>query len=75
MRTLRQQQAVHHPIFARCYARVGHLMDTEISDHRRRLLAGYLTGGGVWNPVLAGWTYAGDLLVWGAWPFRSRSPS
>jgi hypothetical protein len=29
-------------------------------------LAGYLTGGGVWNPVLAGWTYAGDLLVWGA---------
>ena len=20
----------------------------------------------VWNPVLAGWTYAGDLLVWGA---------
>ena len=29
-------------------------------------LAGYLTGGGVWNPVLAGWTYAGDLLVFGA---------
>jgi len=29
-------------------------------------LAGYLTGGGVWNPVLAGWAYAGDLLVWGA---------
>jgi hypothetical protein len=29
-------------------------------------LAGYLTGGEVWNPVLAGWTYAGDLLVWGA---------
>src|SRR5215218_4362142 len=29
-------------------------------------LAGYLTGGGVWNPVLAGWTYAGDLLAWGA---------
>ena len=28
-------------------------------------LAGYLTGGGVWNPVLAGWTYAGDLLAWG----------
>jgi hypothetical protein len=22
-------------------------------------LAGYLAGGGVWNPVLAGWTYAG----------------
>ena len=29
-------------------------------------LAGYLIGGGVWNPVLAAWTYAGDLLVWGA---------
>ena len=29
-------------------------------------LAGFLTGGGVWNPVLAGWTYAGDLLFWGA---------
>jgi hypothetical protein len=29
-------------------------------------LAGSLTGDGVWNPVLAGWTYAGDLLVWGA---------
>jgi ubiquinone/menaquinone biosynthesis C-methylase UbiE len=43
MRTLRQQRAVHHPVFARCYARVGHLMDTEIGDHRRRLLAG-LTG-------------------------------
>jgi ubiquinone/menaquinone biosynthesis C-methylase UbiE len=31
---------VYHPIFARCYARVGHLMDAEIGDHRRRLLAG-----------------------------------
>jgi ubiquinone/menaquinone biosynthesis C-methylase UbiE len=31
---------VRHPIFARCYARVGHLMDAEIGDHRRRLLAG-----------------------------------
>jgi SAM-dependent methyltransferase len=31
---------VHHPLFARCYARVGHLMDAEIGDHRRRLLAG-----------------------------------
>ncbi len=29
-------------------------------------LAGYLAGGRVWNPVLAGWTYAGDLLVFGA---------
>jgi SAM-dependent methyltransferase len=43
MRTLDQQQAVHHPLFARVYARVGHLMDAEIGDHRRRLLAG-LTG-------------------------------
>jgi ubiquinone/menaquinone biosynthesis C-methylase UbiE len=43
MRTLAQQQAVHHPLFARVYARVGHLMDAEIGDHRRRLLAG-LTG-------------------------------
>jgi ubiquinone/menaquinone biosynthesis C-methylase UbiE len=40
MRTLRQQRAVHHPVFARCYARVGHLMDAEIGEHRRRLLAG-----------------------------------
>jgi ubiquinone/menaquinone biosynthesis C-methylase UbiE len=40
MRTLRQQRAVHHPVFARVYARVGHLMDAEIGDHRRRLLAG-----------------------------------
>jgi ubiquinone/menaquinone biosynthesis C-methylase UbiE len=40
MRTLRQQRAVHHPLFARCYARVGHLMDAEIGDHRQRLLAG-----------------------------------
>jgi hypothetical protein len=29
-------------------------------------LAGYLTGAEVWNPVLAAWTYAGDLLVFGA---------
>jgi ubiquinone/menaquinone biosynthesis C-methylase UbiE len=34
---------VRHPLFARVYARVGHLMDAEIGDHRRRLLAG-LTG-------------------------------
>jgi len=34
---------VRHPVFARCYARVGHLMDAEIGDHRKRLLAG-LTG-------------------------------
>ena len=29
-------------------------------------LVGSLVGGGVWNPVLAAWTYAGDLLAWGA---------
>jgi ubiquinone/menaquinone biosynthesis C-methylase UbiE len=40
MRTLGQQRRVHHPVFARVYARVGHLMDAEIGDHRRRLLAG-----------------------------------
>jgi ubiquinone/menaquinone biosynthesis C-methylase UbiE len=40
MRTLRQQRAVHHPLFACCYARVGPLMDAEIGDHRQRLLAG-----------------------------------
>src|SRR5215211_3173860 len=43
MRTLAQQRPVHHPLFARVYARVGHLLDAEIADHRRRLLAG-LTG-------------------------------
>jgi ubiquinone/menaquinone biosynthesis C-methylase UbiE len=32
----------HHPLFARYYARVGHLMDTRagVAEHRRRLLAG-----------------------------------
>jgi SAM-dependent methyltransferase len=40
MRTLGQQRPVRHPLFARVYARVGHLMDAEIGDHRRRLLAG-----------------------------------
>jgi ubiquinone/menaquinone biosynthesis C-methylase UbiE len=43
MRTLDQQRTVHHPVFAHVYVRVGHLMDAEIGDHRRRLLAG-LTG-------------------------------
>jgi ubiquinone/menaquinone biosynthesis C-methylase UbiE len=43
MPTRTQPRPVHHPMFARVYARVGHLMDTEIADHRRRLLAG-LTG-------------------------------
>jgi ubiquinone/menaquinone biosynthesis C-methylase UbiE len=40
MPTRTQPRPVHHPIFARCYAHVGHLMDAEIGDHRRRLLAG-----------------------------------
>jgi SAM-dependent methyltransferase len=35
-----QHRPVHHPVFGRVYARVGHLMDAEIGDHRRRLLAG-----------------------------------
>jgi ubiquinone/menaquinone biosynthesis C-methylase UbiE len=43
MSTRSQPKPVRHPIFARCYARLGHLMDAEIGDHRRRLLAG-LTG-------------------------------
>jgi hypothetical protein len=29
-------------------------------------LAGYLVAGEFWNPVLAGWVYAGDLLVMAA---------
>jgi ubiquinone/menaquinone biosynthesis C-methylase UbiE len=40
MPTCSQPRPVRHPVFARCYARVGHLMDAEIGDHRRRLLAG-----------------------------------
>ena len=43
MSTRTQPRSVRHPVFARCYARVGHLMDAELGDHRRRLLAG-LTG-------------------------------
>ena len=43
MSTRTQPRPVHHPLFARVYARVGHLMDAEIGDHRKRLLAG-LTG-------------------------------
>jgi hypothetical protein len=43
MSTRTQPRPVRHPLFARCYARVGDLMDAEIGDHRRRLLAG-LTG-------------------------------
>jgi ubiquinone/menaquinone biosynthesis C-methylase UbiE len=40
MSTHTEPAPVRHPVFARCYARVGHLMDAEIGDHRRRLLAG-----------------------------------
>jgi ubiquinone/menaquinone biosynthesis C-methylase UbiE len=40
MSTRTQPRPVHHPLFARVYARVGHLMDAEIGDHRQRLLAG-----------------------------------
>ena len=40
MSTPTPPRPVRHPVFARCYARVGHLMDAEIGDHRRRLLAG-----------------------------------
>jgi ubiquinone/menaquinone biosynthesis C-methylase UbiE len=43
MRTLGQQRPVRHPLFARCYARVGHLMEAEVAEHRSKLLAG-LTG-------------------------------
>jgi SAM-dependent methyltransferase len=39
-RTCGRPRPVRHPVFARVYARVGHLMDAEIADHRRRLLAG-----------------------------------
>jgi SAM-dependent methyltransferase len=40
MSTQTQPRPVHRPLFARVYARVGHLMDAEIGDHRQRLLAG-----------------------------------
>jgi SAM-dependent methyltransferase len=43
MSTRTEPRPVHHSLFARVYGRVGHLMDAEIGDHRRRLLAG-LTG-------------------------------
>jgi ubiquinone/menaquinone biosynthesis C-methylase UbiE len=43
MSTPTRPRPVHHPLFARVYARVGPLLDAEIGDHRRRLLAG-LTG-------------------------------
>ena len=40
MPTRPQPRPVRHPVFARVYARAGRLMDAEIGDHRRRLLAG-----------------------------------
>src|ERR687898_3320443 len=40
MSTRTQPRPVGHPIFALYHARVGLLMDAEIGDHRRRLLAG-----------------------------------
>jgi ubiquinone/menaquinone biosynthesis C-methylase UbiE len=43
MSTRSQQRPVRHPVFARCYARVGHLMEAEVAEHRSKLLAG-LTG-------------------------------
>jgi ubiquinone/menaquinone biosynthesis C-methylase UbiE len=39
MSTRLEPRPVRHPIFARCYARVGHLMEAEVADHRSRLLA------------------------------------
>jgi ubiquinone/menaquinone biosynthesis C-methylase UbiE len=39
MPTRTEPRSVRHPLFARVYARVGHLMDAEIGDHRQRLLA------------------------------------
>jgi SAM-dependent methyltransferase len=40
MSTRSLQRPVRHPVFARCYARVGHLLEAEVADHRSRLLAG-----------------------------------
>jgi SAM-dependent methyltransferase len=40
MSTRTEPRPVYHPLFARVYARTSHLMDAEIGDHRRRLLAG-----------------------------------
>ncbi len=40
MSTRSQQRPVRHPVFARCYARVGHLLDAEVAGHRSKLLAG-----------------------------------
>ena len=37
MSTRSRPARVRHPLFARVYARAGHLMEAEIGDHRRRL--------------------------------------
>jgi hypothetical protein len=39
MPTRGQPRPVHHPVFARFYARANHLMDAEVIDHRSKLLA------------------------------------
>lgn len=40
MPTYSQSRPVHHPVFARLYTRVGHLMEAEVADYRGKLLAG-----------------------------------
>jgi SAM-dependent methyltransferase len=40
MSTRSRQRPVRHPVFARCYARVSHLMEAEVAEHRSTLLAG-----------------------------------
>ncbi len=42
MSTSSQPRPVHHPVFARCYARASHLLDAEagVAGHRSKLLAG-----------------------------------
>jgi ubiquinone/menaquinone biosynthesis C-methylase UbiE len=40
MPTRSQPRPARHPVFAHFYARVGHLMDAEVAEHRRKLLAG-----------------------------------
>jgi ubiquinone/menaquinone biosynthesis C-methylase UbiE len=40
MPTRGQTRPARHPVFARFYARVGHLMEAEVAEHRRKLLAG-----------------------------------
>jgi len=40
MPTRSQPRPARHPVFAHFYARVGHLMEAEVAEHRRKLLAG-----------------------------------